>query len=177
MYSEDNLDMIIEYVLSLSTQETKTLKLLMSNGVTGYKALEQVIDNRNQKIDLYLRKYTNDWKNKILSESMNTCYITGISRPDKIEIHHTSQSYDSILSDIFRETGIVYREKVKEYNPRELKILSEKIIEKHKNVQGVALLAEVHSLFHKEYGVNNNTMYQIEELKRRFDRGEFIISY
>ena len=177
LFSEDNVDMIIEYVLSLSSQETKTLKLLMGNGVSAYKALEQVIDGRTQKIELYLRKFTNDWKNKILAESKNTCYISDIARPNGVEIHHVTKSFDEVLEEIFRETGIVYREKVKDYNPRELKILGDSVVEKHKSIQGIALLSEVHSLFHKEYGVNNNSMVQIEDLKRRFQRGEFVISY
>ena len=50
MFSEDNVDMVIEYMLDLTSQEMKTLKLLISNNVTPYKALEQIIDKRNQKI-------------------------------------------------------------------------------------------------------------------------------
>lgn len=177
MFSEDNVDMIIEYLLDLTSQEMKTLKLLISNNVTPYKALEQIIDKRTQKIEQYLRKFTTEWKNNILSNSGNICYITGINRPDRVDVHHTSKSFDEIVREVFYELGISYRPYLKEYNPRELKQLSQKIVEKHKYMEGIALLSEVHQLFHKEYGVNNNNMQQVLELKRRFDYGEFNISF
>ena len=177
MFSEDNVDMVIEYMLDLTSQEMKTLKLLISNNVTPYKALEQIIDKRNQKIEQYLRKFTTEWKNSILAKSGNICYITGINRPDRVDVHHTSKSFDEVVREVFYELGISYRPYLKEYNPRELKQLSQKIIEKHKYIEGIALLSEVHQLFHKEYGVNNNNMQQVLELKRKFDSGEFRISF
>lgn len=176
MFSEDNVDMIIEYVLDLSTAEMKTLKLLLKNNITPYKALEQVIDKREQKIEMYLRKAIIPWKNDALSKSYNICFITGLSRPDRMDVHHANDSFDNLMNRTFQELGINYRSTVKEYNPRELRILSSKILELHKGVQGIVLLQEVHQLFHKEYGMNNNSMQQIYDLKRRFECGEFKIS-
>lgn len=109
MFSEDNVDMIIEYMLDLTSQEMKTLKLLISNNVTPYKALEQIIDKRNQKIEQYLRKFTTEWKNSILAKSDNICYITGINRPDRVDVHHTSKSFDEVVREVFYELGIYYR--------------------------------------------------------------------
>lgn len=173
LFSEDNVDMIIEYILDLSSQEMKTLKLLISNKVTPYKALDQIIEKRTQKIEVYLRKYTNEWKNTILSNSRNICFVTGMSRPNGVEIHHVSKSFDEIVRECFYELNIQYRPLLKDYNPRELKLLSDKVIEKHKVVEGVALLTEVHQLFHREYGMNNNSWQQLSELRSRFSSGEF----
>lgn len=176
MFSQDDVDLLIEYVISLSGKEMNMLKMLMSNGVSATSALDQVVNTRTQKIEAYLRNATNSWKQAILERANNTCYVSDMQRPNGLEVHHVSDTFDNIVRKAFKECNIDYRPFVYDYNPRELKALNEAVANMHQSVTGVVMLKEVHQLFHKEYGQNNAGMPQINELRDKFRKGIFTAS-
>lgn len=101
-----------------------------------------------------------------------TCELSGI-RGGKLEVHHL-YSFSKIVEDAHNFYGISIKVTIGDYTQEELKLLENYIEQWHKDFNNAVVLSKnVHRLFHKIYGLHNNTPEQFEEFKTRYLNGEF----
>lgn len=117
----------------------------------------------------HLRTVILDWKKESIKQSNYRCVITG----DDFNVIHHLYSFDNILKDTLKNTGIDLRREISDYTDSELKIIEKECIRIHSEKIGVCLRSDIHLLFHDVFGYGNNTPEQFEEYKNRFNNGEF----
>ena len=101
-----------------------------------------------------------------------TCELSGI-RGGKMEVHHL-YPFSKIVEDAHNFYGISIKHTIGDYTQEELKLLENYVEQWHKDFNNAVVLnKEVHRLFHKIYGLHNNTPEQFKEFKERYLNGEF----
>lgn len=122
-------------------------------------------------ISSHLRDKLTDWKKDSMQKCNYKCVITGDSFN---EIHHLI-NYSDILNKVFEKCNIEVKEKVGDYTENELFEITNLLIKLHYDYGlGVCLRKDVHKLFHKVYGVRDNTPQQFNEFQERIFNGEFV---
>lgn len=112
------------------------------------------------------------WKKDSAKSCNYKCVITGERFND---IHHL-YSFNSIVQDALNELGLEKYEFIGEYTDEELSPIIDKVIEIHARYPlGVCLRRDIHKLFHKLYGLENNFPEQFYEFASRIKSGEIKI--
>jgi hypothetical protein len=114
-----------------------------------------------------------EWKKESMKNCNYKCVITGKRFDD---IHHL-YSFHLILEEAINELKLKYKSTIGEYSNEELIAITNKVKEIHKKYPlGVCLTKEIHDLFHKLYGIRNNTPEQFYEFKQKIESGEIQIN-
>lgn len=105
------------------------------------------------------------------------CQLTGqtATKEDDWQLHvHHLYSFNNIVIDAHVVNGINIKSQINDYTKEELAILTSYVKLWHNNCCNAMVLRKtVHELFHKEYGLGDNTPEQFEEFKQRYLNGEF----
>lgn len=121
-------------------------------------------------IHRYLRDKVDCWVVDSFKATNFKCAVTG--EGGVLHVHHLFPFY-KILEQLFEETGLPIMSNIGDYTEEESKLLTENIIRLHYEYGlGMPLKVEIHRLFHKHYGINNNPE-QFEEFCQRYYNGEF----
>ena len=129
-------------------------------------------------ISLYMRHYTEKWKRQIRNEYNNKCYLTGIECNTNNSATHHLVSFNTILKQAHEFHNIPFinghEAKLKDYTREEIDKIATYIESCHESCEnGVLLHNELHDLFHRIYGIGDNTKEQFEEFELRYLNGEF----
>jgi hypothetical protein len=119
----------------------------------------------------YVRSYLTEWKKEVAAKSGYVCEVSGEKSNSKFVVHHLSSSH-VLLERLLLGEGIqaMKGEKI-EYSSEILARVVTKYVEEHKHIEGAFISKEVHKLFHKIYGVRNNTPEQFYKFKSDFQAG------
>jgi len=118
----------------------------------------------------FLRENITDWKLNSRKLSNYQCIISG----EKFKNIHHLYSFDNIIKEIIPFIDFDLGLKVNQYTKEQLDIIKDNCIKLHLLYGfGVCLCSEIHKLFHKEYGLGNNTHLQFKEFIQRLQSGEF----
>lgn len=110
----------------------------------------------------YLRRHLTDWKKSSMSNCNYKCDITG----EKFEVIHHLYNFSDIIKETLKITNLEYK-KISEYTKEDLSTLEKTCNDLHKKYGlGVCLTKELHDMFHKKYGTENNTPNQYYEFKK-----------
>lgn len=121
-------------------------------------------------IYLELRTELDDWKNMSMKFCNYKCVITG---GEFDAIHHT-KAFKDIIGEVFIKTGYEIRNNVSDYNNEELTVLRKLVKEYHDDYGfGACLHADVHKLFHDEYGYTKFSPSDFINFMDRIINGEF----
>lgn len=122
------------------------------------------------KLKVNLQKHIIEWKKK----SMENCdYLSILSHQRFDDIHHL-YPFNSIVKDALEELGLKLMDKIGDFDEETYSKLREKVLEIHfRYPLGVCLTKSEHKLFHKLYGLRNNTPDQFYEFQSRYLSGEF----
>lgn len=125
-------------------------------------------------INSFLRSKLTQWKKDSMKTSNYKCIISG----ERFDVIHHTYPFNKIVEEVFIETKIPIREKIKDYTTEELNMLSEKCVEIHfRYPLGVCLTNEIHEEFHNQYGYKDNTPQQFEEFKLNYKNNSNQIKY
>lgn len=113
-------------------------------------------------VSLYLRGCIGEWRDKVMKEYNGSCVITGST--EDVEVHHVTPFY-KIRDEMFRETGILVKEKVSEYSEEELREMSDYMKKAHEEVMGVPIKRNLHKYFHRSYGHDTDLFDLIKFIK------------
>lgn len=133
--------------------------------------LNNVRASYNQKTIKYLRYHsTSEWKQECFRKANNTCEITGRKgKPSlKLQVHHASESFESISKRVHKELGIKYHKFTYDYKPEDLAVLVEGIKEAHKDVIGAVITEDIHTILHNKF--NNPTYEDYKQFKKVYKR-------
>lgn len=125
----------------------------------------------NQKTLKYLRfNATSEWRKECFKKANNTCEITGRkNKPtSKLEVHHASESFDSIVRRVHKQLGIKYHEFIYDYKPDDLQAVVEAVKEAHKDVVGAVIAEDMHAILHKKF--TNPTYEDYKQFKKNYRR-------
>ena len=125
----------------------------------------------NSPLKRYLRGLTSEWKKRIFSEGNNTCCLSGEVSTGNVDAHHLI-SFSNVLEEAFANCNVEFGNNVS-VSREKLTLLSSEVKRLHLNVPGCLMRRDIHTIFHSEYGRDNNTIEQFEEFKNRFEKGEF----
>ena len=121
-------------------------------------------------LNIYLREYITIWKKDSMANCNYKCVITG----KKFNAIHHLYSFNKILKETLEELDLPIHKEINDYTNNEMNLIKEIIIKKHTEYPlGICLCKEVHALYHKIYGRNDNTPEQFDEFKVRYNNGEF----
>lgn len=120
----------------------------------------------------YLKKCIVPWKKESMMNSGYKCVICGEKFED---VHHTYNFYN-IMMESLDELGLKLENSIQKYTEEQLKQIETLVLQKHKVYPGVCLCRYHHTLYHKEFGLLNNTPSQFTEFLSRIKSGEIIIS-
>ena len=135
------------------------------------KNMKMVCIQKNQKTLKYLRfNCTSEWRKECFRKANNVCEITGRkNKPTlKLEVHHASESFDSISKKVHKQLGIKYHEFTFDYKPEDLAAVVEGIKEAHKDVIGVVISEDMHATLHKKF--KNPTYEDYKQFKKEYRR-------
>jgi len=119
----------------------------------------------------FLRSSIREWKISSFKKYDYKCILSG--KGNNLIIHHL-YSFNTIVKEVFNNLHIPIYKEINQYSTSELNELSEECLNLHyKYGLGVCLTEEVHKLFHKVYGLGDNTYQQFEEFTYRFNNNEF----
>lgn len=127
-------------------------------------------DGGKTEINAFLREKLHAWRYANLKKCKNVCDVTG-KKSAPLHVHHL-KAFHEIRDEALTQLSLEHKKSIGEYTSAELKSLSDVVLEAHKAVGGVTLQADIHRLFHKEYGFKTNKD-DYEEFKARYLRGEF----
>lgn len=119
----------------------------------------------------YIRKNIRAWKRQVLIRDNFQCILTK-ENSSSLVVHHL-KSFNTILNEASKNTGIPILQKLTDYENEEYLQLTNEVIRLHDINNGVTLTKDVHDLFHEIYGKGNNTPEQFKEFICRFQKGEF----
>ncbi|WP_194190311.1 hypothetical protein [Clostridium chrysemydis] len=106
------------------------------------------------------------WKKASFRASNKKCAVT--RRVNDLEIHHLHKPFIAIVRESLEELGLEEKWKVHEYSQEELLLIQLKVKDLHKKYgPGVVMHKRIHSLLHKEYGMQP-TKEEFYEFKRNF---------
>lgn len=117
-----------------------------------------------------LRRNINQWKFDSMENCNYKCILTG----KRFDVVHHLYSFDNIIQDTLKETGLVLYNNISDYSEKELKMLINKCLEIHyRHPLGVCLSENIHSRFHMDFGYGNNTVEQFEEFINNYYNGKY----
>jgi len=117
-----------------------------------------------------LRRNIKQWK----LDSMENCNYKCILIGKRFDNIHHLYSFDNIIQDTLKETGLILYNNISDYTEIELKMLIDKCLEIHyRHPLGVCLSENVHLRFHMEFGYGNNTVGQFEEFINNYYKGKY----
>jgi len=121
------------------------------------------------EVKTYLSKRITNWEKKCKEQSNSKCVITG---KDYEDIHHV-YSFNLILKESIEELNFELKETIGEYEKEDLKLLINKIREKHKKYPlGVCLTRDWHMKFHNIYGYGDTTPEMWYEFLEKIKSGD-----
>lgn len=121
----------------------------------------------------YLKNKITQWKKDSIENCNYRCVITG----ERFDHVHHLYPFNSIVQDALEELGLEKYEFVGEYSDEELSPIIDKVKEIHYRYPlGVCLRKDIHKLFHKLYGLENNFPEQFYEFVDRIKSGEIEIN-
>jgi hypothetical protein len=113
----------------------------------------------------FLKKQIKQWKKDSIKNCNYHCVICGEGHRFN-DVHHL-YSFFSIMNESLSELNIENKILVSDFTDEELFLLTNKVIEEHnEHPLGVCLCRKHHKLFHKYFGIYNNTPSQFEEFKQ-----------
>lgn len=116
-------------------------------------------------ITWFLRDKLKGWKTESIRACDYKCVVTG----DRFDVVHHLKSFNTILYETFKNTGLEVKKRVKDYKCDELLLLEKECIKLHYHYGlGICLRKDVHDLFHSIYGLGNNTSEQFCEFKETY---------
>jgi hypothetical protein len=121
-----------------------------------------------KEVSIYLRQHLNTWRDECLAKYDGKCFIS--CSETNLDVHHVNEPFALIRDRIFDQSGIKYKP-FNEYNKEELDFLSYRMVQEHKELEGIPLRADLHKLLHKLYG-NAPSLENIIELKKIHLKGE-----
>jgi len=122
-------------------------------------------------LESFLRKEIKLWVKDSLKYYNYKCFITNIN--SVLVIHHL-YPFSKIVKETLEFLNLPLYSQLNKYTNNELNMIVNKCLELHyKYGYGVPLLPEIHELFHKIYGKNNNTLEQFNIFKNNYLKGEF----
>lgn len=127
-------------------------------------------------ISLYMRTFTEKWKQQIRNKYNNKCHLTGIECCTSDSAVHHLTSFNTILKQAHEFHNIPFNNnaKLKDYTRDQIEQISSYIELYHEtDDNGVLLCNDLHNLFHEIYGLGDNTKEQFEEFELRYLNGEF----
>lgn len=124
------------------------------------------------EISLMGRNNIANWKKQSMMSCNYKCIITGEPFDN---IHHL-YGFNLIVRDALKNLNMVYDEKRNNYTEEEMLLISSEINRVHDlHPLGVCLREDVHDLFHKMYGVGDNTPDQWFEFVEKINSKEIVI--
>lgn len=106
-------------------------------------------------LSVQLRRDILDWKKSSSEFCGYKCILTG----NRFQNIHHLISFDSILQEALKNTGLDKKNKVADYTSEEYESLRNEIITLHSStLYGACMCKELHELFHKEYTYFNSTI-------------------
>ena len=115
------------------------------------------------EIHVWLRGRIDRWKIDSIEECNSRCVITG----EKFDDVHHLYSFNLILKDVFRKTGIPIKTSISEYSQKDLETLSNVCVLEHmKHPLGVCLKENIHLLFHENYGYGDTHLNNSKSLNK-----------
>ena len=121
------------------------------------------------EVKTYLAKRITNWEKKCKEQSNSKCVITG---KDYDDIHHL-YSFNLILKESIEELNFELKETIGEYKKEDLKLLINRIREKHKKYPlGVCLTRDWHMKFHNIYGYGDTTPEMWYEFLEKIKSGD-----
>lgn len=145
------------------TQEA-TLSSVVCNKNTCQFCIDEAIylkaENSQTGISEFLRTRIGKWKIDSAKDCKYKCVIDG----GEYDVIHHLYSFSSIVKETFGELGLTEFKKVKDYSDKEIAQIVSKCVEIHYRYPlGVCMSVYYHKLFHRRYGVKNNTPEQFYE--------------
>ena len=117
----------------------------------------------------YLRGCLSNWKKESMELCNHKCVVT---QAEDYDIHHIF-SFNLILKELLNISNIKIKQDVSDYTDDELTILKNTLRELHyKNGLGICIHTKLHSLFHTEYG-DNNDKKQILDFLNKINNGKY----
>lgn len=122
---------------------------------------------------LHLRQLIKEWK----MDSMKSCNFKCVISGEKFNDIHHLYSFHRIVEETLSDLKIPLKGHISNYTDSELVSIEELFIKKHADYPlGVCLKANIHTVFHKIYGYENNTPEQFLEFKKNISKGTIKIN-
>ena len=117
-----------------------------------------------RELNFYLRGKMKGWKKESLSNFGYKCVVAGTNKD--LVIHHI-KPFHQLRDEMFKELNIPIYKTVGEYTQDKLDCMVEVMKEKHRNVLGVPMERDIHTLFHKKYGYKTD-LDDFKQFKTRY---------
>lgn len=121
------------------------------------------ISNINQ----YFRYAIKPWSDLILEKYRYTCFITGEVSKKGMNVHHI-EPFNKIRDRVISQLQLDFKKHVGDYTSDEIRLIAERIKEIHKDLDGIPMKKDVHKLFHKIFGNENNNLEQVILFKEMY---------
>jgi len=173
--TEETINKIYSEIGKFNSNRLIALNKWAMNDNPQYNSQRFGILNPNYKggiSNLYqeLRRNIKQWK----LDSIENCNYKCILSNGKFDAVHHLYSFDNIIQDTLKETGLVLYDNISDYTEDELKKLINKCLEIHyRHPFGVCLNENIHFRFHMEFGYGNNTQKQFEEFVNNYYNGKY----
>lgn len=132
----------------------------------------EYIKNRDEKINgglnQYMRGRLHRWRDNIVKDN-GKCCITG--KTEELVVHHC-RSFNILMQETIDILNFSIKGKFDEYSYDDLKLFESTFTEIQEEYgEYVCVNADVHHLFHKEFGFGNNTIEQWDEFVTKYKAG------
>lgn len=124
-------------------------------------------NQKTKEVSFYLRQKLNDWRESCLAKYKYKCYISG--SVDNLHVHHIHEPFGLVRDRVFKQCGIEYKP-YNEYPKEELEFLSYRMIQEHREIEGIPLREDLHNLLHQIYG-NSPSLENLIQFKKRYISG------
>lgn len=119
-----------------------------------------------------MREQLKEWKLKSFEKYNFQCILSNGN--NKLNIHHLNKNFSEIVYEVLKTLNLKLYNSIGDYSFKALDSIVNLCLELHdKYGLGVPIESDLHIIFHKLYGKENNTSEQFEEFTKRYYAGEF----
>lgn len=117
----------------------------------------------------YIRDHLSSWRNRVIKQLGNKCCLTG--ETTGLEVHHC-RGFNVMMKETIDKLNFEIKTSFLDYSNQELETLLSAFLEiQNKYKEYVCISADVHKLFHKNFGYGNNTIDQWNVFVWRYKNG------
>lgn len=128
-------------------------------------------DKQGRQSDLLtnkMRSIINPWREEQLKKNNYICEING--ETENLEVHHLENNFSDLLYQATKELNLPFYKYSYNYTKDEYDQIANKLLQLHKDINGVVLTRDLHILFHQQYGKTNNTKEQYLRFKEKYKK-------